>query len=115
MENNNNEIILAFIGEPTYPDSNITRTSHGYDAFVCTEHSAINNLFRSLCMWGGSTNTYVKDGKFYNYYELNCRDREFFKSDIFKRICKPYGITITICESGEELYNKFYHTARIWR
>ena len=115
MEVLKNEIILAFIGEPTSPDSSITRTSHGYDAFVCTDHSEINSLFKSLCMWGGSTNTYVKDGKFYNYYELDCRDREFFKSDIFKRICKPYNLKITICEDSKELYDKFYQTARIWR
>ena len=111
----NNEIILAFIGEPTSPDSPITNTYHGYDAFVCTEHNAINILFKSLCMWGGSTNTYVKDGKFYNYYELSCRDREFFKSDIFKRICKPYNLKITIVEDSKELYDKFYCTAIMWR
>lgn len=114
MENKTNEIILAFIGEPTSPTSNITSTYHGYDAFVCTEHREIKTLFKSLCMWGGATKTYVKGEDFYSYYELDCRHREFFKSEIFKRICKPYNIKIIICEDSKELYDNFYCKAKLY-
>lgn len=113
MRNNVNKIILAFIGEPSSPGSHCTTTCHGYDAFVCAEHSAIYKLFDSLCMWSGATNTYVKDGNRYSYYELSCQDKDFFKSDYFKRICKPYNVEITICEDSKELYEKFYRDAKM--
>lgn len=113
MKNKVNEIILAFIGEPTSPTSNITSTYHGYDAFVCTEHKAIWDLFKSLCMWGGPTNSYIKNGNYYSYFELSCQDKAFFNSDIFKRICKPYNIKITICEDAKELYNAFYCDVKV--
>jgi hypothetical protein len=109
-----NEIILAFIGEPTSPTSSFTSTCHGYDAFVSTEHKAIWELFKSLCMWGGPTKSYMKSGNYYSYFELDCQHKEFFKSDIFKRICKPYNVTITIYEDGKELYNGFYKDARTY-
>ena len=82
-----NEIILAFIGEPTSKDSPFTSTCHGYDAFVCTESHEVYNLFKSLCMWGGTTKTYKKGEDYYSYFELDCRHKEFFKSEIFHRIC----------------------------
>lgn len=108
-----NEVILAFIGEPASPESPCTATSHGYDAFVHAESAAIINLFRSLSLWMGSTKTYKKDEKYYSYYELDCRDKDFFKSDIFKRICKPYDLKVTIIEDAKELYNEFYSKAKL--
>lgn len=114
MKEKVNEVIFGFIGEPTSPESPCTSTCHGYDAMVCTEHAAVIDLFKSLCLWGGATNTYEKDGNYYRYYELDCRDKEFFKSNIFKRICKPYNLKITIIEDSKELYEKFYRNAVPW-
>ena len=107
-----NEIILAFIGEPTSKDSPFTSTCHGYDAFVCTESHEVYNLFKSLCMWGGATKMYKKGEDYYSYFELDCRHKEFFKSEIFRRICKPYNVQITIYENSEELYENFYRMAK---
>ena len=113
MEKKANEIILAFVGEPTSPDSCFTSTCHGYDAFVCSEHTEVYNLLKSLCLWCGPTKRYKKDGNVYLYYELDCRDRDFFKSVIFKRICSPYNVKITICEDSKELYELFYKDAKM--
>ena len=105
---NTNEVILAFIGEPTSKDSPCTSVGHGYDAFVCTTSHEVYTLFKSLCMWGGSTKTYKKGEDYYSYFELDCRHKEFFKSDIFQRICKPYNVGITIYEDSKDLYENFY-------
>lgn len=113
MEKRTNEVILAFIGEPSRPDSHFTSCCHGYEALVCSEHNAIYKLFDSLCMWSGATNTYIKGGDYYSFYELSCQDKDFFKSEYFKRICKPYNVTITIIEDGKELHEKFYSMARM--
>ena len=110
---NTNEIIFSFVGEPTSPNSNITSTCHGYDAFVCTDHNAINTMFKSLSMWGGPSKLYTKDGKIYRYYEISCQLKDFFKSDIFKRLCNPYDVKITICESTEEIYKTFFKDAKL--
>ena len=112
MKKEVNEAIFAFVGEPSSPDSVCTNTGHGYGVFLCTKHTAIIDLFRSLCMWGGSTKTFEKCGNFYRYYELDCRDKEFFKSNTFRRICNPYSLKITIIEDGKELYNEFYSVAK---
>lgn len=112
MSNKVNEVIFDFTGEPASPDSCCTRTGYGYGAIVCTEHTAITNLFKSLCMWGGATKSYTKDGNHYKFYELSCRDRGFFESDYFKRICRPYNMKITVCESCKELYDNFYRDAK---
>ena len=116
MNSNNssvNEIILCFNGEPTSPNSSITSTCHGYDAFVCTEHDAINTMMKSLSMWNGHTKLYTRHGNVYRYYELDCRLKEFFQSDIFKRICRPYGTKIAVYENSEEIYNAFYKDAKL--
>jgi len=47
-----NEIILAFIGEPTSDDSPCTSTGHGYDAFICTESNEVYNLFNKHVIIG---------------------------------------------------------------
>lgn len=112
MEKCTNEIILAFIGEPASPESPCTKTGYGYDAFVCTDHTPIVKLFQSLCLWGGSTKSFIKGNDYYRYYELSCQDREFFESDYFKRICKPYNVDITVITDSKELYDKFYRDAR---
>jgi hypothetical protein len=106
-----NEVILAFIGEPYTKDSTCTRTGHGYDAFVCTEREEIHTLFKSLCLWGGAYKTYKKGDDYYSYFELDCRHRDFYKSEIFQRICKPYNINLIIYEDGRELYDNFYRSA----
>ena len=108
-----NEIIFSFNGEPTSPTSSITSTCHGYDAFVCTDHHAVDTMIKSLSMWGGYTKLYIKDGKTYKYYEISCQLKDFFKSDIFKRLCKPYDIKLTICESAEEIHEAFFKDAKL--
>ena len=107
-----NEIILAFIGEPASKDSPFTSTCHGYDAFVCTESHEVYNLLKTLWMCGDANKMYEKGEDYYSYFELDCLHKEFFKSEIFRRICKPYNVQITIYENSEELYENFYRMAK---
>ena len=111
MGNKVNEVILAFIGEPASPNSCFTTSGYGYNALVCSEHMEIRTLFDSLALWCGPTKKYNKNGDIYFNYELACRDRDFFESSIFKRICKPYNIKITVCKTYAELYELFYKHA----
>ena len=110
---NVNEIIFSFICEPTSPNSNITSTGYGYDAFVCTPYQSVDTMIKSLSMWNGYTKLYIKDGHIYKYYEIGCQLKDFFKSDIFARLCNPYNTKITICENSEEIYNVFFKDAKL--
>ena len=103
-----NEIVLTLIGKPVAPANIATSTGHGDGAYVCTCHDAITQLFKSLSIWGGSTKTFVdSDGNEYKYSEMSCKDRSFFKSDVFERICKPYHVRIVIHEDHSETRNFF--------
>ena len=95
-------IFLEIDSNPVRQDSICLSTGHGYYAYVSSEDTFINQLFRDICMWGGATDTYeTKDGHFYSQFELDCRDKSFFKSDSFKRICQKHDIELTIYEGSD--------------
>ena len=99
-----NDVILTFIGKPKGPSFVLTETGHGDSAYVCTQCNAIIKLFESLSLWGSYSKTFVDgDGNIYMYYEMDCNDRKFLKSETFKRICRPYHVNISICETHEDI------------
>ena len=101
-----NEIIFDFIGIPVGMGMT-TRSGHGYSAYVCTDNTTITDVIRSLSIWGGSTKTFINaDGIEYKFYEIDCRDKEFFKSNVFERICN-HKVKITIYEESNDELIKF--------
>lgn len=104
MSNKKNHIFLNLMGMPDRPDSMYLSHGHGYYAYVSTEDTFIYNLFKDICIWGGSTDTYKtkEDGYIYNQFELDCRDRAFFTSNAFKKICQKHDIELTIFENGSD-------------
>ena len=103
MSNKKNHILLNLMGTPERKDSICLSHGHGYYAYVSTADIFIYDLFRDICMWGGSTNTYeTEDGYFYSQFELDCRDKDFFKSNFFKKICYKHGIDLTILENEDD-------------
>ena len=94
-------IFLDIYGNPVRQNSPCLSTGYGYRAYVSSEEAFIHLLFREICMWGGATDTYeTKEGRYYKQYELDCRDKAFFKSDSFKKICQKHDIELTIYEEG---------------
>ena len=99
----NGHIFLDIYGNPVRQNSPCLSTGHGYHAYVSSEDTFIHLLFREICMWGGATDTYeTKEGRYYKQYELDCRDKAFFKSDSFKKICQKHDIELTIYEEGAD-------------
>ena len=97
----NGHIFLDIYGNPVRQSSPCLSTGYGYRAYVSSEDTFIHLLFREICMWGGATDTYeTREGRYYNQYELDCRDKAFFKSDSFKKICQKHDIELTIYEEG---------------
>ena len=97
----NGHIFLDIYGNPVRQGSPCLSTGYGYRAYVSSEDAFIHLLFREICMWGGATDTYeTREGRYYKQYELDCRDKAFFKSDSFKKICQKHDIELTIYEEG---------------
>ena len=99
--NKNGHIFLDIYGNPVRQNSSCLSTGYGYHAYVSSEDAFIYQLFREICMWGGATDIYeTREGRYYKQYELDCRDKAFFKSDSFKKICQKHDIELTIYEEG---------------
>ena len=104
--NKNGHIFLNIYGNPVKQNSSCLSTGYGYYAYVSSEDTFINQLFREICMWGGATDTYeTREGRYYNQYELDCRDKAFFKSDSFKKICQKHDIELKIYEEEYDTKN----------
>lgn len=103
MAINKGHIFMNLYGNPDRQDSPCLRTGYGYRAYVSTDDSFINELFREICMWSGATDTLeTVDGRYYHQYELDCRDKAFFKSDTFKKICQKHHIELTIYDEMDD-------------
>ena len=99
----NGHIFLDIYGNPVRQNSPCLSTGYGYRAYVSSEDAFIHLLFREICMWGGATDTYeTREGRYYKQYELDCRDKNFYKSDSFKKICQKHDIELTIYEEGSD-------------
>ena len=101
--NKNGHIFFDIHGNPVRQNSSCLSTSYGYHDYVSYEDTFIHLLFREICMWGGATDTYeTREGRYYKQYELDCRDKAFFKSDSFKKICQKHDIELEIYEEGSD-------------
>lgn len=101
--NKNGHIFLDIYGNPVRQNSPYLSTGYGYRAYVSSEDTFIHLLFRDICMWGGATDIYeTREGRYYKQYELDCRDKAFFKSDSFKKICQKHDIELEIYEEGSD-------------
>ena len=108
-----NELIMAFIGEPSSPDSPATRTGYGYSALLCTDDATLHEIFKAVSMWNGHTKVYSKGQDVYRFYELDCRDRSFFESKPFERICRAFDLDVHIYTESHDLYTNFYRDAHL--
>ena len=100
----NGHIFLNIYGEPVRQSSLCLSTGHGYYAYVSSEDAFIHQFFKEISMWGGATDTLeTNEGRYYKQYELDCRDKGFFKSDSFKKICQKHDIELTIYEEDADI------------
>lgn len=98
-----NKIFLNIQGTPTKQNLMCLSHGHGYYAYVSVKDAFINTFFKDICMWSGFTNTYkTKEGFYYNQFELDCRDKAFFKSESFKTICKKHNVELIIFDDGDD-------------
>ena len=113
-----NHIFLNLQGTPTRPDSSCLSHGHGHYAYISIEDDFIRQLFREMSMWSGSTDKYVTNDFQYIYmqYELDCRDKAFFKSDSFKKLCHIHHIDITIFDDGDDdqIIRDFWEQVKRW-
>lgn len=102
METKTNHIFLDLKGTPIKKEYCQLPTGYGYYAYICSDDPFIITFFKDMCLWSGKTKTYeTRTGDTYDAYELDCRDKEFFKSDSFSRICKRHNVEVTIFDDGD--------------
>ena len=98
-----NHIFMNLQGTPTRPDSSCLSHGHGHYAYTSIEDEFIRQLFREMSLWNGPTDRYMTaDQKIYVQYELDCRDKAFFKSDSFKKLCHIHHIDLTIFDDDND-------------
>ena len=103
MNTKNNQIFLDLQGNPSQPDSICLSHGHGHYAYVSTNDTFISEFFRNICIWGGATDTHETiKGIYYSQYELDCRDKSFFKSDSFRKICQKHDIELIIFDNNDD-------------
>jgi len=103
MNTKNNQIFLDLQGTPDRPDAICMSHGHGHYAYVSTNDAFISELFRNICIWGGATDTHETiEGIYYSQFELDCRDKAFFKSDSFKKICQKHDIELIIFDNNDD-------------
>ena len=85
---NNNHIFINMSGTPVLKDDMYLSSGRGYIAYVAVSDQFIKTLFEDMCV-GKATDKYVfPSGTSYDKFELDCRDKEFFSSDSFQKICE---------------------------
>lgn len=103
MKTKINQIFLNLQGITIRPEFSCLSNGHGYYAYVCTTDAFIKDLFRNISMWSGSTDTHETiEGLYYSQFELDCRDKTFFKSDSFKKICQRHNIELIIFDDNSD-------------
>lgn len=100
----NGQIFLNLRGTPPTKNSICLGNSHGHYAYVSTKSDFIHEFFKNISIWGaGPTDTYTtRDGRFYSQYELDCRDKTFFKSMSFKKICEKHDVELIIFDDDSD-------------
>lgn len=106
---NHNHIFIDLSGTPVLKEDIHLSSGHGYAAYVAVSDQFIKTLFEELCI-GKATDKYVfPSGTTYDKFELDCRDRDFFNSDSFKKLCEKHKVRLTLYtnSSDADVYNKF--------
>ena len=106
---NNNHIFINMSGTPVLKDDMYLSSGRGYIAYVAVSDQFIKTLFEDMCV-GKATDKYVfPSGTSYDKFELDCRDKEFFSSDSFQKICEKHKVKLTIYNnsSDKSVYDAF--------
>ena len=123
MSNNTNikdiQIFLNLQGEPIRKGDICLSSSHGYYAYVSAYvNDFVYKLFTEMSIWNGSTDTHqTRDGRYFKQFELDCRDKAFFKSASFKKICQHHYINFVIIEDDEDgnrIMREFWDQMKRW-
>lgn len=106
------EIIIDLEGE--VKDGCLTLSSgYGYMAYTNSDSSFFNRLMSELSVWNGPTGSYrTIGGEIYRMYELNCQDKEFFKTLTFRKICEHHNVRLVIQEDDVEELKRFFESVR---
>jgi hypothetical protein len=98
------QIFLDLQGEPTHKGDICLSAGHGYCAYVSLKvESFICSLFKEMSLRNGPTDVYMtKDGRYFSLFELDCADKDFFKSRTFKKICNLHNVRFIILDNGSE-------------
>lgn len=107
------EIIINLQGEAM--DGCFALSSgYGYMAYTNSDDSFFNKLMAELSVWSGATGLYrtINGEDTYRMYELNCQDKDFFKSLTFRKICKHHNVRLVIQEDDAEELKRFSESVR---
>ena len=107
------EIIIDLEGEAK--DGCLTLSSgYGYMAYTNSNNSFFNKIMAELSVWNGSTGVYhtINGSDTYRMYELNCQDKNFFKSLTFRKICEHHDVRLVIQEDDVEELKRFFESVR---
>lgn len=106
------KIVLNLYGTPSMEDSICLSHGHGYYAYVNSNDTFVHTLFRDVCMWGGATDTYYDNATdaCYRQYELDCRHKTFFMSDMFQNICHKHDIELIVCDNDKTVMRDFFQS-----
>lgn len=107
------ELILNLEGKAM--EGHITLSSgYGYMAYTNSDNSFFNKLMAELSVWNGATELYyTANGEgAYRMYELDCRDKGFFKSLTFRKICEHHNVRLVIQEDDVEELKRFFESVR---
>ena len=107
------ELILNLEGKAM--EGHIALSSgYGYMAYTNSDDSFFNKLMAELSVWSGATGLYrtINGEDTYRMYELNCQDKDFFKSLTFRKICEHHNVRLVIQEDDVEELKRFFKSVR---
>jgi len=98
-----NQLILNLRGD-SKNNMPFLSNCHGHYGYLRTNKDFIKDLFKNLSIWNGATGALFSNHGDYTYmeYELDCRNKHFFKSETFKSICSRNDIELIISEDNSE-------------
>ena len=100
--------VIDIQGNPATEDSIALAHGYGYFAYCCSNNQFFNQFMRELSIWSGATKSYHTTEGYFSGYELDCRDKKFFKSSTFRKICQRCGMELIICEDDCAPLRKFF-------
>ena len=106
---NYNHIFINLSGTPVLKDDMCLSSGRGYIAYIAISDTFLKMLFEEMCI-SKATDKYVfPSGTKYEKFELDCRDKEFFSSESFQKICDKHKVRLTIYNnsSDKSVYDAF--------